>query len=86
MTRLVETLHELGLDGEIELGGRWVTLRGAWCRAYVVEAPWGGSYYTWCDRQGARAIEPYADPADAIRAGLRRASVRVVGDEAGEGD
>ncbi len=74
MTRLVDALHELGLKGEISLSGRWVTLQGEWCAVYVLEGPWGAGYYTWCDDPAERVVERYADPTEAILAGLRRAS------------
>ncbi len=74
MTRLVDVLHELGLEGEQSLGGRWVKLQGEWCTVYVAESPWGTGYYTWCDSRQARAVEFYRDPVEAIQAGLRRAA------------
>jgi hypothetical protein len=76
MTRLVDALRELGLDGEIALEGRWVKLRGERRTVYVAQAPWGSGYYTWCDDPRERAVERYADPTEAIRAGLRRARKR----------
>ncbi len=36
-----------------------------------------GSYYTWCDGRGERAVQFYNDPAEAIRAGLGRAADRL---------
>ena len=48
---------------------------GCWgkCRGHVswLEKPVS---YIWCDAPGERTIEPYLDPAEAIRAGLRRAA------------
>ena len=76
MTRLIEALEPLGLDGEIALGGRWVKIQGERCAVYVVEAAWGAGYYTWCDDPEERAVQFYADPAAAILAGLRRAARR----------
>ncbi len=76
MTRLVEALRSLELDGEIALGGRWVKLQGAHCPVYVVEAAWGAGYYTWCDDPEERAVQFYAGPAEAVQAGLRRAARR----------
>lgn len=74
MTRLVDALHELGLQGEISLSGRWVTLQGELCTVYVLEGPWGAGYYAWCDDPAERVVERYADPTEAILAGLRRAT------------
>ena len=74
--RLVEALQTLGLQGELSLGGRWVTLRGERCRVYVVEAAWGTHYYTWCDDPAERTVQSYLDPVQAIQAGLRRAAGR----------
>ncbi len=76
MTRLVDALHELGLDGDISLSGRWVTLQGERCLVYVLEGPWGAGYYAWCDDPDERVVERYSDPTEAILAGLRRASRR----------
>ncbi len=73
MTRLVEAVHALGLDAEVDLGGRLVRLQGAHALVYVVEAA-QGSYYTWCDGPGERAVQFYSAPAEAIRAGLGRAT------------
>lgn len=74
MTRLTEALRALGLDGEISLSGRWLKLRGERCSVYVAEVAWAAGYYTWCDDRGARAVEHYLDPTEAIRAGLKRAA------------
>ncbi len=72
MTVLVDTLQTLGLDGEPIMGGRWVRLRGERGWVYVAEAARGRGFYTWCDDREARYVELYADPAQAIQAGLRR--------------
>ena len=82
MTGLVEALQSLGLDAEIALGGRWVKLEGERCAVYVVAAAWGAGYYTWCDAPKERAVQFYADPAVAIREGMRRAARY----DPGEGD
>jgi hypothetical protein len=74
VTPLVEALQMLHLDGEIALGGHWITLRRDGHAVYVVEAAWGGGYYTWCDDPRERSVESYPDPVTAIRAGLRRAT------------
>jgi hypothetical protein len=74
MTRLVDTVKQMGLDGEISLLGRWVRLQAERCPVYVLEVAGGCGYYTWCDAPGERTTEPYLDPAEAIRAGLRRAA------------
>jgi hypothetical protein len=74
MTRLTDTLQSLGLEGEIALAGRWVTIQGEQTLVYVVEATWGNGYYTWCADPRARTVEFYHDPAEAIQAGLRRAA------------
>ena len=72
MTVLVDTLHTLGLEGEPIMGGRWIRLRGERGWVYVAEAARGRGFYTWCDDREARHVELYPDPAEAIRAGLRR--------------
>ena len=74
MTRLVDTLHNLGLNGEQRFDGRWVKFEGERCSVYVIEADWGNGYYTWCDDPQGRTVEFYRDPAAAIQAGLRRAA------------
>lgn len=73
MTRLVEALHALHLDGEVSLGDRWAKLQGERCWVYVAEAK-GGGYYTWCDDPAERVVKFYRDPIEAIQAGLRRAA------------
>ena len=79
MTRLEDALLTQGLEGRFELSGRWATLRGERCAVFVVEAASGEGYYTWCDDPGARAVEFYPEPAQAIHEGMRRAE----GDERG---
>ncbi len=74
MTQLVAALHALGLDGEIALSGHWLKLHGERCCVYVAEPTRGGRYFTWCDAAGARVVEAYGDPVEAIQAGLRRAA------------
>ena len=76
MTRLVEALRALGLEGDIAQSGRWLTLRGQLCLVYVAEADWGQGFYTWCDAPDQRSVERYDDPVAAIRAGLQRAALR----------
>jgi hypothetical protein len=49
MTRLVAALQALGLDGEINLAGRWMKLQGKQCAMYVVEAAWGDGYFASCE-------------------------------------
>ena len=73
MTRLEDALQALNLKGEVALSGRWVKVQGERCMIYVVEAAWGGGFYTWCDDPQERAAEMYLDPVEALRAGMRRA-------------
>ena len=56
------------LTDEILGAGCWGKCRGhvSWLEKEVS--------YIWCDAPGERTIEPYLDPAEAIRAGLRRAA------------
>ncbi len=81
MTRLVEALQALDLEGQVALSGRWVTIEGERCRVQVVEASWGAGYYSWCDDLGGRAVEHFRDPTEAILAGLRRARRQSQGAE-----
>ena len=74
MTRLTEALQTLGLEGEINLSGRWVRIQGGRFSVYVAEADWNAGYYTWCDAREERSVEFYLDPTEAIRAGLQRAA------------
>ena len=74
MTRLVAALQALGLEGEIALAGRWLTLAGDRYTVYVAETTSGRGYYTWGQDPDARVVEFYPDPVEAIEAGLRRAS------------
>lgn len=78
MTQLVEALRALDLDAELDLVGRWARFRGEQGQVYVVEAA-TGCYYTWCDRLGERAVQFYADPVEAIRAGLGRTELEESG-------
>ena len=73
MTRLVQAMRALQLDGEVMLSGRWIKLRGDRCAVYVIEAS-GATYYTWCDDPKERWVQRYLDPTEAIQAGLRRAA------------
>ena len=74
MTQLTDALQSLGLEGEIALADRWITIQGQQTLVYVVEATRGSGYYTWCADPRARTVEFYHDPAEAIQAGLRRAA------------
>ncbi|MDQ3304229.1 MAG: hypothetical protein M3518_12890 [Actinomycetota bacterium] len=74
MTRLMEALQRLGVEGEINLSGRWVKVQGGRFPVYVAEAAWNAGYYTWCDDSEERVVEFYLDPTEAIRAGLQRAA------------
>ena len=74
MTRLTEALQRLGVEGEINLSGRWVKVQGGRFPVYVAEAAWNAGYYTWCDDSEERVVEFYLDPTEAIRAGLQRAA------------
>ncbi len=85
MTRLVDVLQALGLDGEIDPSGRWVTVRGERSLAHVFEALWDGGYYTWCDDPAERTVEYYRDPVAALQMGLRRAGGRKEGQERQDG-
>ena len=76
MTRLVAALQALGLEAEVALAGRWVKLRGERYAVYVAATTSGTGYYTWGEDGAARVIAFYLDPAEAIVAGLRRASYR----------
>lgn len=53
MTRLIEALQALGLEGEVTLSGRWLKLQGGRCSVYVAEA----GYYTWCDDREEQVVE-----------------------------
>ncbi len=80
MTHLGDALQSLGLNSvETVLNGRWITIQGERCRVHIVEAAWGGKYYTWCEQPGDRTIEAFSDPYAAIRQGLRRAVNRHSG-------
>ncbi len=79
MPKLVEALHELGLEGEIMLSGRWVKIKGTRCSAYIVELVWNEQYCTWPDDPQARTVEFYSDPIEAIEAGVRLSGYVQVG-------
>jgi hypothetical protein len=74
MAALVAALHLLGITADVELGGRWIAIRGECGTAYVIEAGWGDSFYVWCDLPEERAVERHRDPVEAIQTGLRRTS------------
>lgn len=82
MTQLIGALQALGLEGESALAGRWVTLQGERCAVYVVDSRRDG-YYTWCDDPESRTVQFYLDPTEAIQAGLRRAALPTMGQNAG---
>ena len=73
MTRLLDALRALGVEGTVAIAGRSVTIEGERCRVQVIEASWGAGYYSWCDDLAGRAVEHFQDPTEAILAGLRRA-------------
>jgi hypothetical protein len=73
VTALLAALQQLGITADVELGGRWVAIRGERATAYITEAGWGDSFYVWCDLPEERAVERHRDPIAAIQAGLRRA-------------
>ena len=73
MAALIDALRQLGIVAEVELGGRWVAIRGERATSYVVEAGWGPSFYVWCDIPEDRSVERYRDSIAAVQAGLRRA-------------
>lgn len=72
MTRLVEALQALGVEGEILLSGRWVKIRGERCSVYVAEIARNQQYCSWCDDPEAREARFYNDPTEAIEAGIQR--------------
>jgi len=74
MSRLEDALLTLGYAGQFELSGRWATLRGERCVVFVVEAANAEGYYTWCDDPATRTVEFYREPAQAIVAGMCRAT------------
>ena len=86
MTRLVAALQALGLKGEIALAGHWVKLAGDRYPVYVAETTSGRVYCTWGQDPGARVVEFYRDPVEAIEAGLQRAAYAPrEGDDGREG-
>ena len=78
VTPLANALRELGLNGHISHGGRWLTLAGDRFRVFVVASSRGG-YFTWCDDPGERTVIFLRDPRAAIEHGLGRAAERRPG-------
>ena len=74
MAHLGTVLEDLGLQGEVSPLGRWVRLRGEQGTVYVAQAAFGVGYYSWCDTPQEHTAYPYLDPAEAIQAGLLRAT------------
>ncbi len=82
VTLLLEALQTLGVNGDLVLAGRWVTLQGTRCTVFVAQA--GISrYLTWCGAPCDGAVEFYLTPIQAIEAGLRRASGQGMEESAG---
>jgi hypothetical protein len=79
MSALVAALQLLGMTADVDLGGRWIAIRGECGTAYVIDAGWGDSFYVWSDIPEERAVERYRDPNEAIQAGLRRTSTSAAG-------
>ena len=73
VTPLADALRDLGLNGHISHGGRWLTLAGDRFRVFVVESSRGG-FLTWCDDPGERAVIFVRDAREAIELGLSRAT------------
>jgi len=78
VTPLADALRDLGLNGDLSHGGRWLTLWGDRFRVFVVASPQGG-YFTWCDDPGERTVIFLRDPRAAIEHGLGRAAERRPG-------
>ena len=74
MAHLGTVLEDLGLEGEVSPLGRWARLRGERGTVYVAHAAFGAGYYSWCDTPQEHTAYPYLDPAEAIQAGLLRAT------------
>ena len=72
-TPLADALRQLGLNGDISLEGRWLTLPGDRFRVFVVESSRGG-FFTWCDDPAERAVIFCRDAREAIQVGLSRAT------------
>jgi hypothetical protein len=80
MTRLVDVMQAMGLTGEVSRTGRWVRFPSEEGSAYVVEAAWGGGYYTFSDTPTKNAAELYLDPVSAIEACLPKVKATRVMD------
>jgi hypothetical protein len=86
MTRLVDAMQAMGLEGEAGSSGRWIRFPSGRGSACVVEVAWGMGYYafhddlstgTVRDEPPADAAEIFLDPVSAIESCLPRAvSVR----------
>jgi hypothetical protein len=76
MSALINALERLGIAASVELGGRWVAVRGEHGTAYVIETDWGSNFYVWSDLPEVRAVAHHADAMTAIREGLGRSGGR----------
>ncbi|MDP9368623.1 MAG: hypothetical protein M3Q03_10175 [Chloroflexota bacterium] len=74
MTRLVDAMRALGLDGEIDDEGRWIRLLGERGVVHVLTTPEDDAYYVWCDDPDEQVVAHHDDPGVAILEGLRRAA------------
>ena len=82
MTRLVEAMQAMGLEGESGSSGRWIRFPSGHGSACVVEVAWGTGYYAFFDdpdagaahaEPPADAAEVFLDPVSAIESCLPRA-------------
>ena len=80
MAALLTAVDQLGLTADVELGGRWVAIRGERGTAFIIEAGWGASFYVWCDIPEERAVARYTDAVTAVQEGLRRVGGRPRGE------
>jgi hypothetical protein len=78
---LVDALHQMGLEAEVAMDGKWVQIEGERCSVYVVELSRKRGFFTWCNDPDERAVEYHSDPFDAIHSGLRRAARKGGGGE-----
>lgn len=73
MATLLDALEQLGIPADVDLGGRWVAIRGEHGAAYVIEAVWGSAFYVWCSTPEERTVQRHTNAVAAIQDAIRRA-------------
>ncbi len=74
MTQLVNAMHALSLDGEIDDEGRWIRLLRERGVVHILTTADDDAYYVWFDAPDEQVVAHHDDPGVAILEGLRRSA------------